>query len=54
MLETARLVREFLIGQSAYDPADASSPVTKTWKIADTHSPLPPRRRPTRSPAAGV
>ncbi|HMU62254.1 MAG TPA: V-type ATP synthase subunit A [Gemmatimonadales bacterium] len=36
ILETARLLREFLIGQSAYDPADASSPVTKTWKLADT------------------
>ena len=36
ILETARLLREFLIGQSAYDPADASSPVMKTWKLADT------------------
>ena len=36
ILETARLLREFLIGQSAYDPADASSPVTKTWTLADT------------------
>ncbi|HOX20441.1 MAG TPA: V-type ATP synthase subunit A [Gemmatimonadales bacterium] len=36
ILETARLLREFLIGQSAYDPADASSPVTKTWRLADT------------------
>jgi len=35
ILETARLLREFLIGQSAYDPADASSPVTKTWAMAD-------------------
>jgi V/A-type H+/Na+-transporting ATPase subunit A len=35
ILETARLLREFLIGQSAYDPADASSPVTKTWALAD-------------------
>jgi vacuolar-type H+-ATPase catalytic subunit A/Vma1 len=29
-------LREFLIGQSAYDPADASSPVTKTWTLANT------------------
>jgi V/A-type H+-transporting ATPase subunit A len=36
ILETARLLREFLIGQSAYDPADASSPVTKTWTLANT------------------
>ena len=36
ILETARLLREFLIGQSAYDPADASSPVTKPWRLADT------------------
>ena len=35
ILETARLLREFLIGQSAYDSADASSPVTKTWALAD-------------------
>jgi len=35
ILETARLLREFLIGQSAYDPADAQSPVTKTWALAD-------------------
>jgi len=35
ILETARLLREFLIGQSAYDPADASSPVAKTWALAD-------------------
>jgi len=35
ILETARLLREFLIGQSAYDPADAHSPVTKTWTLAD-------------------
>lgn len=34
ILETARLIREFLIGQSAYDPADASSPVAKTWALA--------------------
>jgi len=35
ILETARLLREFLIGQSAYDPADASSSVSKTWALAD-------------------
>ncbi|HET9293572.1 MAG TPA: V-type ATP synthase subunit A [Gemmatimonadales bacterium] len=35
ILETARLTREFLIGQSAYDPADANSPITKTWALAE-------------------
>lgn len=35
ILESARLVREFLIGQSAYDPVDASSPVSRTWALAD-------------------
>lgn len=35
ILESARLVREFLIGQSAYDPVDASSPVARTWALAD-------------------
>ena len=44
ILETARLLREFLIGQSAYDPADASSPVTKTWALADAILRLPSRR----------
>jgi V/A-type H+-transporting ATPase subunit A len=34
VLDSARLVREFLIGQSAYDSADAQSPVTKTWALA--------------------
>jgi len=36
ILESARLVREFLIGQSAYDPVDASSPVARTRGLADT------------------
>jgi V/A-type H+-transporting ATPase subunit A len=35
IIETARLLREILIGQSAYDPADARSPVTKTYALAD-------------------
>jgi V/A-type H+-transporting ATPase subunit A len=35
ILDAARLVREFVIGQSAYDPADAQSPVTKTWELAN-------------------
>jgi V/A-type H+-transporting ATPase subunit A len=34
VLDTARMVRELLIGQSAFDPADASSPVSKTHAIA--------------------
>jgi len=34
VLEVARWVRELLIGQSAYDPADASSPPPKTWTLA--------------------
>ena len=34
VLDAARLVREYLIGQSAYDPADAHSPVAKTWQLA--------------------
>jgi len=36
ILESARMVREFLIGQSAYDPVDASSPVARTRGLADT------------------
>ena len=34
-LESARLVRDLLIGQSAYDPNDARSPVDKTHAIAE-------------------
>lgn len=34
VLEVARWVRELLIGQSAYDTADAASPPRKTWMIA--------------------
>jgi V/A-type H+-transporting ATPase subunit A len=34
MLETAKLVRELLIGQSAYDPNDACSPLGKTHALA--------------------
>jgi len=34
VLEVARWVRDLLIGQSAYDPADASSPPRKTWALA--------------------
>jgi V/A-type H+-transporting ATPase subunit A len=33
-IEAARLVRDVLIGQSAYDPADASSPVVRTGGLA--------------------
>ena len=35
VLESARLARELLIAQSAYDPADASSPIGKTHVLAD-------------------
>jgi V/A-type H+-transporting ATPase subunit A len=35
VLECARLVRELLVGQSVFDPADAASPVAKTHAIAE-------------------
>ena len=35
VLESARLVRELLVAQSAYDPADATSPIAKTHVLAD-------------------
>jgi V/A-type H+/Na+-transporting ATPase subunit A len=34
VLEAAVLIREYLIGQSAFEPADAMSPVTKTAALA--------------------
>ncbi len=34
LLETARLLREVVLGQSAYDPADAFSPIAKTRALA--------------------
>jgi V/A-type H+-transporting ATPase subunit A len=34
VLEAARVARECLLGQSAYDPADASSPLVKTRAMA--------------------
>ena len=34
LLEAARLVREPVLGQSAYDPNDARSPVEKTYRLA--------------------
>ncbi|HYL56627.1 MAG TPA: V-type ATP synthase subunit A [Gemmatimonadales bacterium] len=34
LLETARVVRETVLGQSAYDPNDAYSPVEKTYRLA--------------------
>jgi V/A-type H+-transporting ATPase subunit A len=34
VLETARLIQEAVLGQSAYDPNDAFSPVSKTWRMA--------------------
>jgi V/A-type H+-transporting ATPase subunit A len=33
-LESARLIQEFVLAQSAYDPNDARSPVTKTYRLA--------------------
>lgn len=35
VLESARLARELLVAQSAYDPADASSPIEKTHVLAN-------------------
>jgi V/A-type H+/Na+-transporting ATPase subunit A len=34
LLEAARLVRETVLGQSAFDPNDALSPVEKTYRLA--------------------
>jgi V/A-type H+-transporting ATPase subunit A len=34
VLESARLVQEVVLGQSAYDPSDAFSPVSKTYRMA--------------------
>ena len=34
LLEAARVVRETVLGQSAYDPNDAYSPVEKTYRLA--------------------
>ncbi len=34
LLEAARLVRETVLGQSAFDPNDALSPVAKTYQLA--------------------
>jgi V/A-type H+-transporting ATPase subunit A len=34
LLEAARLIREALLGQSAFDPNDALSPVPKTYRLA--------------------
>ena len=36
VLQLSRLLREVVLGQSAYDPADWSSPVLKTWRLART------------------
>ncbi|HEX6106362.1 MAG TPA: V-type ATP synthase subunit A [Gemmatimonadales bacterium] len=33
-LESARQIQELVLGQSAYDPNDASSPVSKTYRLA--------------------
>ncbi len=34
VLTVARLLREVVLAQSAYDPADATSPPRKTWALA--------------------
>ena len=34
VLESARLVQELVLGQSAFDPNDARSPVAKTYRLA--------------------
>ena len=34
LLETARIMRELVLGQSAYEPEDASSPPAKTLRLA--------------------
>jgi len=34
ILDLARLIREVILGQSAYDPNDAHSPVRKTYRLA--------------------
>ena len=34
LLEAARVIREAVLGQSAYDPNDAASPVEKTFQLA--------------------
>ena len=34
VLESARLVQELVLGQSAFDPNDARSPVVKTYRLA--------------------
>ena len=34
VLESARMVQELVLGQSAYDPRDAFSPPTKTYRMA--------------------
>jgi vacuolar-type H+-ATPase catalytic subunit A/Vma1 len=34
VLESARLVQEQVLGQSAYDPNDAFSPLSKTYRMA--------------------
>ena len=34
MLDAARIVREVVLGQNAYDPNDAASPLAKTYQLA--------------------
>jgi V/A-type H+-transporting ATPase subunit A len=52
VLEIARVVREVVIGQNAFDPADAASPPDKTWLLA--HLTIGLLRSGQRALAAGV
>jgi V/A-type H+-transporting ATPase subunit A len=40
LLNTAHLIREVVLGQNAYDPNDAASPVEKTYRLASLSSEL--------------
>ncbi len=52
LLETARTLREIVLGQSAYDPNDAASPAAKTFRLAALALDL--HRRAHASLAAGT
>ena len=45
LLETARMARELVIGQNAFDPNDAASPVAKTHALASLVTRLHARAR---------
>ena len=44
LLESARMVRELVLGQSAYDPNDAFSPLSKTYRLASARASRSHRR----------